>query len=72
MIRPPVAQGRDVAVFRIVTGTVVRDLTALAITAHGQHLEFRAADIFRVEDGKIVAHWETVDTGPLIQLATAG
>jgi hypothetical protein len=31
-----------------------------------------APPIFQVEGGKIVAHWETVDTGPLIQLAAAG
>jgi predicted SnoaL-like aldol condensation-catalyzing enzyme len=72
VIRPPVAQGQDVAIFRIVTGTVVHDLTALGIPGHGQHLEFRAADIFQVRAGMIVAHWETVDTGPLVQLAAAG
>ena len=72
VIRPAVAQGQDVAVFRIVTGTIMHDLTALGITGHGQHLEFRAADIFQVRAGMIVAHWETVDTGPLVQLAAAG
>lgn len=72
VIRPPVAQGQDVAVFRIVTGTVVHDLPDLGIPGHGQHLEFRASDIFRVEDGQISAHWETVDTGPILQLAAAG
>jgi predicted SnoaL-like aldol condensation-catalyzing enzyme len=67
--RPPVAQGEYVAVFRIVTGTVVHDLPSLGITGQGQHMEFRAADIFQVEDGQITAHWETVDTGPILQLA---
>jgi predicted SnoaL-like aldol condensation-catalyzing enzyme len=71
VIRPPVAQGQDVADFRIVTGTVVHDLPALGIVAHQQHMEFRAADIFQVDGGKIVAHWETVDTGPLVQLAAS-
>jgi predicted SnoaL-like aldol condensation-catalyzing enzyme len=70
VIRPPVAQGQDVATFRIVTGTVMHDLPALGITADGQHLEFRAADIFQVVRGQIVAHWETVDTGPILQLAS--
>ena len=72
VIRPPVAQGEYVAVFRIVTGTIVHDLPSLGITGHGQHMEFRAADIFQVRGGKIVAHWETVDTGPILQLAAAG
>ena len=72
VIRPPVAQGQDVATFRIVSGTIVHDLPDLGITAHGQHLEFRAADIFRVRAGKIVAHWETVDTGPFVLLAAGG
>jgi len=72
VIRPPVAQGQDVAAFRIVTGTIVHDLPDLGITGHGQHLEFRAADIFGLRAGKIVAHWETVDTGPLVQLAAQG
>jgi predicted SnoaL-like aldol condensation-catalyzing enzyme len=62
----------DVVTFRTVTGTIVHDLPSLGITGTGQRLEFRAADIFRVRDGKISEHWEAVDTGPLVMLALAG
>ncbi|MFI2473322.1 ester cyclase [Nocardia xishanensis] len=59
----------EVVTFRTITGTVVHDLPALGITGNGQQLQFRAADIFRVQNGKITEHWETVDTGPLVTLA---
>lgn len=64
-----VGQGDDVATFRVVQGTVVHDLPDLGIVGRGQPLEFRAADVFRVKRRQIVAHWEVVDTGPLLQLA---
>lgn len=67
-----VSKCTDVVTFRTVTGTVVHDLPSLGITGTGQHLEFRAADIFRVRDGKISEHWEAVDTGPLVMLALGG
>lgn len=60
-----------VAVFRVVQGTVQKDLDAFGIKGHGQPVRFRVADIFTVHDGKITAHWEVADTGPLMQLAVS-
>jgi predicted SnoaL-like aldol condensation-catalyzing enzyme len=65
-------QGPDVVTFRTVTGTVAHDLPQFGIKAEGQRVEFRVADIFRVRDGRIVAHWEVADTGPLVLLAAGG
>jgi predicted ester cyclase len=58
-------------VFRVVHGTIRRDLDAFGIKGNGQVVTFRVADIFTIEARKITAHWEVADTGPLIQLATA-
>jgi predicted SnoaL-like aldol condensation-catalyzing enzyme len=63
--------GDRVAVFRVVHGTIRRDLDAFGIKGNGQVVTFRVADIFTIEARKITAHWEVADTGPLIQLATA-
>jgi predicted SnoaL-like aldol condensation-catalyzing enzyme len=61
----------SVAVFRTVQGTLHKDLDAFGIEAHGQALSFRVADIFTVREGRITAHREVADTGPLVQLAGA-
>jgi predicted SnoaL-like aldol condensation-catalyzing enzyme len=58
-----------VAVFRVVQGTLHKDLDAFGIKGNGQQVTFRVADIFAVRDGRITAHWEVADTGPLVQLA---
>jgi predicted SnoaL-like aldol condensation-catalyzing enzyme len=60
-----------VAVFRVVQGTIRKDLDAFGIKGNGQQVTFRVADVFAVQDGAITAHWEVADTGPLIQLATS-
>lgn len=70
-VEQTVAGDDRVAVFRIVQGTIRGDLPAFGITAAGQEAQFRVADVFGLRDGKIVAHWEVADTGPLIQLAVA-
>jgi len=57
-----------VAVFRVVQGTVQKNLDAFGIKGLGQQVRFRVADIFTVQDGRITAHWEVADTGPLVQL----
>ena len=64
-----VAAGDRVAVFRAVRGTIRKNLDAFGIKGHGQDVTFRVADIFTLRDGKITAHWEVADTGPLLQLA---
>jgi predicted SnoaL-like aldol condensation-catalyzing enzyme len=60
-----------VAVFRVVRGTIERDLDAFGIKGNGQEVTFRVADIFALRGGKITAHWEVADTGPLTQLAAS-
>lgn len=59
----------DVVTFRTVQGTIAHDAPELGIIGEGEHVQFRAADIFRVRNGKIIAHWEVADTGPLVTLA---
>jgi predicted SnoaL-like aldol condensation-catalyzing enzyme len=59
----------DVVVFRKVSGTIVKDLPAFGIKGRGHPVEFHTADIFRVKEDKIVAHWEVADTGPFVLLA---
>jgi predicted SnoaL-like aldol condensation-catalyzing enzyme len=66
-----VGDGDLVAVFRTVQGTIDHDLPDFGIKATGQLVTFRAADIFRVQDGQITEHWEVTDTGPLVQLAVS-
>jgi predicted SnoaL-like aldol condensation-catalyzing enzyme len=60
-----------VAVFRVVRGTIRKDLDAFGIKGKGQEVTFRVADIFAVRKGKITGHWEVADTGPLVQLAAS-
>ena len=64
-----VAAEDTVAVFRTLRGTVRKDLPELGIKGHGQLLEFRVAHLFQLRDGKVVGHWETMDTGPATRLA---
>jgi predicted SnoaL-like aldol condensation-catalyzing enzyme len=59
-----------VAVFRVVRGTIQKDLGAFGIKGNGQKVTFSVADIFSLRDGKITAHWEVADTGPLVNLAS--
>jgi predicted SnoaL-like aldol condensation-catalyzing enzyme len=66
-----VADDERVATFRVVRGAVRGTLPGLGISGSGQDVEFRVADIFAVQAGKIVAHWEVADTGPFARLATA-
>lgn len=66
-----VADNDRVAAFRVVHGTLQGELPGFSIRGKGQVVEFRVADIFAVREGKIVAHWEVADTGPLALLATA-
>jgi predicted ester cyclase len=64
-----VADDNRVATFRVVHGTLQGDLPGFAISGKGQEVEFRVADIFAVQEDKIVAHWEVADTGPIARLA---
>jgi predicted SnoaL-like aldol condensation-catalyzing enzyme len=69
---PIVANCTDVVTFRTVSGTIAQDLPEFGIIGVGKHVEFRVADIFRLRDGMITAHWEVADTGPLVLPATGG
>jgi predicted SnoaL-like aldol condensation-catalyzing enzyme len=68
-VEQTLAAGDRVAVLRVVRGTIRNDLPAFGIKGNGQEVIFRVADIFALEGGKITAHWEVADTGPLIRLA---
>jgi predicted SnoaL-like aldol condensation-catalyzing enzyme len=65
-----VAAHDHVAVFRTLRGTISKDMPDLGIKARNQVLEFKVAHLFQVDNGKIVAHWEVMDSGPAVQLAT--
>jgi predicted SnoaL-like aldol condensation-catalyzing enzyme len=65
-----VAGGNQVAVFRTLKGTIRKDMPDLGITARNQLLEFGVGHLFQVEDGKIGAHWEVMDSGPAVKLAS--
>jgi predicted SnoaL-like aldol condensation-catalyzing enzyme len=69
---PIVANCTDVVTFRTVSGTIAQDLPEFGIIGVGKYVEFRVADIFRLRDGMITAHWEVADTGPLVLPATGG
>src|SRR5918999_4982816 len=62
--------GDRVITFSTVTGTIEKDLPGYGIKANGQPIEVSTAHIFRVQDNQIVEHWEVVDTGQLLQIAT--
>ena len=67
-----VVAARDrVVVFRTLKGTVRKDMPELGIAGRGQTLEFRVAHLFEVAGGKIVGHWEVMDSGPMTKLAAA-
>jgi len=65
------AVGDLVVAFTTWTGTIRGDLPDFGIKGAGQRLDFRTADIFRVRNSQIVAHWDVIDTGPLVRAALA-
>jgi predicted SnoaL-like aldol condensation-catalyzing enzyme len=72
VVEQTVSANDRMAVFRIVRGTIHKDVEAFGIKANGQVVTFRVADIFALRAGKITAHWEVADTGPLIQTTDVG
>jgi predicted SnoaL-like aldol condensation-catalyzing enzyme len=66
----PMADGDRVMVFADVHGTIQADLPAYGIKGSGQRLQVSTAQVFRLVHGKIAEHWEVVDTGPLLQVAS--
>jgi predicted SnoaL-like aldol condensation-catalyzing enzyme len=64
-----VAAHNQVVVFRTLKGTVSKDLPDLGLKASDQPLEFKVAHLFQVDGDRIVAHWEIMDTGPMMKLA---
>jgi predicted SnoaL-like aldol condensation-catalyzing enzyme len=54
-----VAEGNEVWVYGTYAGTLSKDW--LGISASGQKYAFDAVDIFRLEDGKLVEHWDVMD-----------
>ena len=64
-----VSGGDDVVIFAHVKGTIEGDLPEYGIKGSGQAADFRTAHRLRVRDGRIIGHWEVLDTGPLVQMA---
>jgi len=54
-----VAEGDRVAVMNRITGTQVRDFGG--VKAGGRKVDFKAFQIYKVVDGKLVEHWEVAD-----------
>jgi len=54
-----VAEGDRVAVMNRITGTQVRDFGG--VKAAGRKVDFKAFQIYKVVDGKLVEHWEVAD-----------
>jgi predicted SnoaL-like aldol condensation-catalyzing enzyme len=54
-----VAEGSEVWVYGTYAGTLERDW--LGIAASGQGYGFDAVDLFRLQDGKLVEHWDVMD-----------
>jgi predicted SnoaL-like aldol condensation-catalyzing enzyme len=65
----PLASGDRVMVAATVKGTIQGDLPLYGIKGSGQHLQVSSMHVFRLDHGRIVEHWEVVDTGPLVRLA---
>ena len=64
-----VAAQDNVVVFRTLKGTIKKDMPDLGIKANNQELEMRVAHLFKVADGRIIGHWEILDSGPATKLA---
>jgi steroid delta-isomerase-like uncharacterized protein len=61
-----VVVGGDKVVSRSVfRGTQEREL--MGIPANGHSVEYRVIEIFRLEDGRIVEHWQQADTLAMFQ-----
>ncbi|UYB54267.1 ester cyclase [Xanthomonas sp. AM6] len=54
-----IAEGDRVAVMNRVSGTHLGDFGGLAAT--GNRVDFRAFQIYRIQDGKLAEHWEVAD-----------
>jgi steroid delta-isomerase-like uncharacterized protein len=54
-----VAEGDEVWVYGSYAGTLKKDW--LGIPASGQCYVFDAVDVFRLQDGKLVEHWDVLD-----------
>jgi predicted SnoaL-like aldol condensation-catalyzing enzyme len=65
-----VAIEESVAVFRTLKGTIKKDMPSLGIKASDQAIEFKVAHLFQTRNGRIIAHWEIMDSGPATRLAT--
>lgn len=58
-IEQVIAEGDRVAVMNRVSGTHLGDFGGLAAT--GNRVDFRAFQIYRIQDGKLAEHWEVAD-----------
>lgn len=56
---PPIAKGDQVWAYGKYTGTFKNDW--MGIPANNKKIEFTAADILRMENGKFAEHWDVMD-----------
>ena len=64
-IAPSMSAGNMEACHVVLTGTHRGELAGIPAT--GKSVEFDCTDIIRVEDGKVVEHWGTMDNMGLMQ-----
>jgi predicted ester cyclase len=57
-----IAEGDLVVVFTNTTGTHEGEfIFAPGVRPTGEEISFRAADLYRIEDGKIAEHWDVIE-----------
>jgi steroid delta-isomerase-like uncharacterized protein len=61
-IQEIMAEGNKIVVRTLWTGT--QDGPFLGLPPSGRKLKFTTADFFRIENGKLVEHWDVVDSLP--------
>jgi steroid delta-isomerase-like uncharacterized protein len=61
----------DDKVFSFVTWNGTHKADLMDLRASGQPIVIRTAEIFRVEDGRLVEHWDTVDMSDVVMKSNA-
>jgi steroid delta-isomerase-like uncharacterized protein len=61
----------DDKVFSFVTWNGTHKANLMDLRASGQPIVIRTAEIFRVEDGRLVEHWDTVDMSDVVMKSNA-
>ena len=56
------AEGDRVVVFTTTTGIHQGPFILAPVPPTGEQVTFKAADMYRIENGKIVEHWDVIDS----------